>query len=185
MSTIEIVTRVIGWVFGCVGIVSAIFSYRNLRLALKKFEIEQKERDKKHDDELIAAARRRDSELKETAKEACREFTNSDDYRDRKDERSRAIAEEVVAQAFVDRAKSFVDAELFKEFRRSLDQQFANLNQRITDNTKAVSEYSGKVPSATDIAMQVNALVAAQFPTMVRQTVAQMGDDTQKGKVPV
>jgi uncharacterized membrane protein YccC len=162
--TPALMLSIIGTVISLIGLAVAILSVRNNAKALEA-TLEKHQRESSR-------------ELDNTILRTCREFTNSDEYSNRKDRRIRELAREEIDEAFRARAESFVDAKVFDEFRRNLDKQLSDLTGAVNANTRAVSEASGKI--SADIAVQVSAFLNARFPSggMVQQSTPFNGDGT-------
>ena len=110
--------------------------------------------------ELEKAKKERDKELQDMAVRVCREFVNSKDYREDRDQRVREIANEQIDSAFTARAKSFVSMDRFEERTRAIENKQEEMNKILQANTEKIGNMSGQITQA--VTTQLTAFLATR-----------------------
>lgn len=90
----------------------------------------------------------RDRELEDMALRVCRNFIASREYKQDRDERIRELGVDMIADAFMRRAPSFVSAEKFDERMRALEAKQTEMNATLIENTKQLANLSGQITQA-------------------------------------
>jgi Tfp pilus assembly protein PilO len=75
----------------------------------------------------------------------CKEYTSSTDYINNKEKRIRELAQSEIADAFSQRAESFVDAKEYKADRRHIGESVQRVERQLTDVHRVLAEVNTKL----------------------------------------
>ncbi len=117
----------------------------------------------------------REEDLEKMAKRVCQEFTNSDEYTNRKEKRIAEIANQVVNAHFTQRADSFVDTKEFIRSEKALLAAIADLSTRMQTLTASVGSIDGRISQTV-----ANSVAQQLLPLLTGRVIvgSEVGDET-------